>query len=486
MALTASTGVISLAALRGNLDDKTATLTTAAAAGRKDATIPLRRATLADTDDVSVRSVAFTPQDDCEVRDLFVRVTDTTASRVITASVEVDDGDTTFLLDETISASVTTIVGTADSRPTSLDLRTTTGRRFRLLKGVRYRLILTNTSAGTTTGIAIAGLQLRYMRRGGTSGVPRMPFAFTAGANLDVDKLNWSLRRLSDDIARNLGRRYVRSMAIYEFDGVTNATAAAQRRFHVRRPAADGAVTIAAVEFVSYGGAAVTATVTCSDTDFPTLSVATSATATTEVYTSSSTPVDVPSNAADVYFEVAYSGAYTVTRGYLVVHFVCDRGNQGDSFTPYAPSLFDATSTGVGVLLDAQLTAAATSVAADTAADKDLRCETFVVRGLGIGGTAVHQLQSGAGRRIRRIELYVAAAVGENLRVQVTGGVLTLVTIVANGAGVGTIAVNGSGPGATATTLDDPMDSADDTTVTFSDASGAGTIEFGQCNVWWS
>jgi hypothetical protein len=161
VALTNFTGTVAQSTLRSNFDDKTTTLTTQATAGQKDHVVIAHRLALAAADDVSLRSVDFTPMDDYEVRVLRITLEDGTASRTVTASVTVVDGDTTYLLDKTISVTGTTVVGTSHA---NLDLRTVTGDRLRLLKGVPYRLALGAPSAGPVTR-AQASLVLRSIRR---------------------------------------------------------------------------------------------------------------------------------------------------------------------------------------------------------------------------------------------------------------------------------------------------------------------------------
>jgi hypothetical protein len=164
MALTPFTGTITEAVLRSNFDDATATMLTNLRAGGKDQTVHLRLASLASGADLSLRSVAWTQQDDAELRILHARVTDT-AARAIGVALEVENGDTIFLVDKTVSIAITTANGTVDTRPTSSDYRTVTGTRLRLVKGVRYRLMFTNTSGGTVGGPLQANVQLRSIRR---------------------------------------------------------------------------------------------------------------------------------------------------------------------------------------------------------------------------------------------------------------------------------------------------------------------------------
>jgi|GEM_PF-3283393 len=163
MALVAISSAFTATELRANFDDATALLLTNARAGAKDRHIFFRTAALVSGSDVSLRSTAWTQQDDQEVRMMSIGVT---AGSVFTigATLTVDNGDTLFLVDQTISISHATVNGTNNSRPTSLDLRTTTGTRIRLVKGVRYRLALTNTSGSNTTVCQVT-LQMRSVRR---------------------------------------------------------------------------------------------------------------------------------------------------------------------------------------------------------------------------------------------------------------------------------------------------------------------------------
>jgi hypothetical protein len=110
--------------------------------------------------DVSLRSVDFTAPDDLELRVLRILVTHTAAVGDVTATLTVTDGDTAYLLDQTISISVASLSGTAQA---SLDCRTTTqAKRLRLLRGVRYRLTL---STAATVDVGQATLLLRSRRR---------------------------------------------------------------------------------------------------------------------------------------------------------------------------------------------------------------------------------------------------------------------------------------------------------------------------------
>jgi len=163
MALTPFTGTVTQTALRNNFDDKTTTLTNNALSGQSDHVVSVTRRSLGTLDDISLRCVDFTPADDYELRVLRLTLEDGTAGRTVAVTVTVTDGDTTYLLDKTISINGTTIIGTTHA---NLDLRTVTGDRLRLLKGVPYRLTIGVPSAGPVTR-AQASLVLRSRRRTG-------------------------------------------------------------------------------------------------------------------------------------------------------------------------------------------------------------------------------------------------------------------------------------------------------------------------------
>lgn len=160
MTLTAFTGTTDADVLNANFDDATTRIDATMVAGRVDYPVHVRKGTLAVADDVSVRSVTFTAPDDMELRVLRVLCTHTTTGITLTAAIEQADGDTAFMMDQTISVDVASINGTAQA---SLDLRTTTGRRIMLLRGVRYRLKI--TAAGGTADVGQATALLRTRRR---------------------------------------------------------------------------------------------------------------------------------------------------------------------------------------------------------------------------------------------------------------------------------------------------------------------------------
>lgn len=312
--------------------------------------------------------------------------------------------------------------------------------------------------------------------------VPFVPHAFVDGDNLDLEKLNDNLEAIARQVQRNFDARYTYSTLRLDLTGVVTADNAVLRSIAIRRPGTDNALTVCGVELVLYGNVAGTATVTCSDTTWPTLSVATSATTTVECTGSSDLPVPIPSSSADVTFTVALPAVYTVTAGELIVHLRCDRGSQGAAYTTSIPALLSSATAAPATALDTALAALGTSVGYDTAADKDIRVECFTVRSF-TAATSV-RLPSGA-RRLLGIVAYLVAPVGADMDVAVSGSGLTGISTTVTAAGATTRVAATVAATGTVTATNDPMDATDDTTVTLT-RNGAGTISLGYVLVFWS
>ncbi len=473
---------ITLSELRTAFDAKTATITANKKLGQKDNQIPLRLASLASGASLLSRSIAFTMTDDSALQSIFVRVTDTTASRTIVATLSVDSGETKFLGDATVTATVVTINGTADGRT---DFRTTTGTRLRLLKGVRYRLSVENTTSGTT-GIITAGVQLRSVRRGGAGGPALVPCAFHNLGNFDVDKINANLQIISDDIEDSTDQRYTYSRCIYSLAGITDTDTAVLRQFAIRRPGASKAVEIVSVE-LALTNSTTGATWTLSkvgDTTYPTLSAAGGG-VDVEVYASSGVSTSVASEATDTVLQIAAdtTTGKTITAGYIVVHTRCDRANQNDTLGPYEPTFLDSTTSTAQSVIQSEFDEIADVVADDTAADKDVRCDVFVTRSLAAAASVVFRTQSGV-RKLLRVEGYVVADNTETVTFTVASTSTTTVTFDVVGGTTSTRTVGGSDPGADATMADDPQTASTDLTITMADA-GVATALLAYVVVWW-
>lgn len=311
--------------------------------------------------------------------------------------------------------------------------------------------------------------------------LPLIPHKFTTARNLDMEDVNDDLDASARAIQASLDKRYTYSTLIFPVDGITDASVQVLREVAIRRPGASNAVEVCSVEVVIYAAGAVVWTLACSDTTWPSITV-TAAGATTEATASSGVPVSVPSSSADLTFTLSGAAASTITRGYIVVHLRCDRGNQGTSHAGYTPTLLDSTSSTAGATLDTELTARAAAAARDLANNVDLRCELFAVRASASGTTTTFRTPSGA-RRLLGSTVYVVGAAGSIATATVTGTNLSGSTAVATSTGAS--ARDATTDAASGTMPDDPMDTADNATIAVA-ITGGVTADLAYVLVWWS
>lgn len=167
MALTPFTGTITASTLNSNFDDATITITQQREAGQKDQTFYLYLNSLAAGAALRDRSIAFVAPDNLFANVFFLRVTDGTASRVVTGTLTVDGGNSDFLGTTDFSLSLTTGVGTVDTRDSGqFNPGSSSAYALMIIKGVRYRLTMENTTAATTvSGPLLLELQCRSRRR---------------------------------------------------------------------------------------------------------------------------------------------------------------------------------------------------------------------------------------------------------------------------------------------------------------------------------
>jgi hypothetical protein len=306
--------------------------------------------------------------------------------------------------------------------------------------------------------------------------IATIPHRFVTATNLDVEKINDNLEAGARAIQDNLDKRYTYSQLFFPVDGITDASAEVLRAFAIRRPGANNAVEVCGVEVVIYAAGSVTWTLACSDTTWPSITV-TAAGATTEATASSGVPVSVPSSSSDLTFTLSAPAASTITRGYLIVHLRCDRGNQGTSHAGYTPSLLNSASSTAGSVLDTELAALASAVSRDLASQYDLRCECFSTRSLAAGSSIVFRLPSGQRTRMR-IQGYVVAANTETVTFDQDSTSKAVTGTGVTSRATDGIAVSGG-------SNDDPMDSTDDSVITISNAGVASAL-LAYVLVWWS
>lgn len=306
--------------------------------------------------------------------------------------------------------------------------------------------------------------------------VPYMPHKFTTGEQLDLERINDNLERGASDVGRSMALRYTYCVDVFDLDGLADTDAEAQRTRRFRRYTANAAYEIAFVELVIYAASGATWTLACSDDTWPSITLDTAG-ATTEARAVSNSRIVVPTGSSGVDLVLSADAASTITRGYLVVTYRSDRGSQGDTFTPYSPTLLNSQSSTAGSTLDTELQALETAVGYDAAADKDLRIETFRVRSLADGTSKTWRLPSGARRKAGYVLVCVASG-SATLTCNVDGAPIDSVV------GTGTSSIASDVGTLSGTLNDDPTDFNDDTTVELA-ASGA-TVTIGYVSIFWS
>lgn len=476
--MTALTSPVSITELRTELDAKTSTITSNKRLGQKDSCIPFRVESISSG---GSSSIAWTQQDDQEIRAIMVRVTDTGTGATVTATVTGDDGTTTYLVDQDITVSVAAINGTVQA---STDYRTTTGVRARLLAGVRYRMTVTST--GAAVGVTEASLQVRSVRRGGAGGPALVPNRLRSTGNLDVDLLNADILAIAGDIEDSQDARYTYSRQFFLLDGIADTSAAVLRQFPIRRVGTNNAIEVVSVEMVIVSATAgVTWTLSkVGDTLWPTIAIDTDdATINGDRHAETSIPASVSSSSSDLVLQVAADTAAgnSITTGYLVVHTRADRWNQGSTLTRFTPTMLDSSSSTASTVVDAYITAIASRVTEDTAADVDLRVECFVARSLADGASKAWHVPSGA-REILGSVAYIVGAAGSIATCTVVGTGLTGSSCAVTSTGATVRDVNTDA--ASGSMNNDPTDENDDATVTIA-ISGGVTADLVVLLVFW-
>jgi hypothetical protein len=298
---------------------------------------------------------------------------------------------------------------------------------------------------------------------------PYNPYRLATGEQLDLERVNDNLEKLAGDLNRSMDLRYTYSSSFFDLAGVTESSAQALRSFRLRRPFSTVRYEVVGVELVIYSASGATWELSCTETAWPSITVATAG-ATTEARAVSPSRVQIPaSDGLD--FIVDTDDTSTITAGYLVVHFRADRGSQGDTYTRYTPTLLNAASSTAGTTLDTELNAYETAVGYNTAADSDLRIETFVARGI---SSAVTFRTPGGDRDLVGIHLVNVAAIGVDVALNIDGSL----TATAAGAGATVIASTIADLTGLVTTGTDPMDDADDTLFQLSPSGGTSALTY--------
>lgn len=176
MVLVPFAGTTSITTIRSNFDDTTSTLAANALLGQKDFEIGTGLiATLAAGALLRDSSVAFTLQDDAQIRCVFAAGTASGVGAILTVSLVVDigiglvlepaptiaNGGLVWLLGKTVAA--TTTAAGAGALTARTVYTTQSGTTLRALEGVGYRLVVTAAGGSFTNVNAV--VQLRSRRR---------------------------------------------------------------------------------------------------------------------------------------------------------------------------------------------------------------------------------------------------------------------------------------------------------------------------------
>lgn len=429
--------------------------------------IPLHLASLADTAAQPVRSVTWIQKDDQVLAGIMLRVTDGTASRVVTARLTCDD-DARGLLEHDISVSVTTSIGTQDDRELFTSAST---KRVRLLRGLRYRLEIENTSAGTTvSGPLSAVVTLESKCRGGSAEPVTLPHGLSAGGIIDAERLSDDLQTLAAALKRSQDNRYTYSTSIFLVSGMDSTDDVVERQIAIATPGAGRSETIDAVEFVIGSGTAGIGWTLSKPNDDRWASITIEADTTDEVIGTSELDAITQDDATeDLVLQLDADGAGSITYGYVVIHWKIDRWAQNVTLTRWSPA---ALSTGAALQADLDLLDA--SIVEDISTEEHMRPLIVVARN--IAGTAYSpRIPGSVNGLIAR--LYAVAPVGTTARLTVGAQVVTVAGTGATSRARGATIASFSAAG--------PIDTpAGDLTVTLDRSAGAGTILLMYAVIW--
>lgn len=320
--------------------------------------------------------------------------------------------------------------------------------------------------------------------------IPVIPRAFYAKGNLDLEAVNDNLRAYQRIIARGQAQRYSTTSFRVDLSGMADTDGAAGGRQvlipTLLRDTTLVSVQVIGVEVVMYAPTGATWTLASSaSSTWGGLSV-TTAGDTTEAYAQTNESLPVVNNGT-FSFTWTSSTSSTITRGYMIFHMLCDRGQQdGWSFVGYSPTLLSAASSTAGGTLDTELNNIATAVNIDTQAQTDLRLMAFQVRNLVSSGSQSVIIPAGI-RTGASIGIHPGHSQQDALYLAAVAPVGATITASISSAVLGTKSTNVGGGGVTATAVadgnalgaadgGDPTVSANDITLTISRGADGGAV----------
>lgn len=235
-------------------------------------------------------------------------------------------------------------------------------------------------------------------------------YRFRDGEVLDPERINANLLSLARELEEMRGQRYTRSMVCFPLTGIANTDAAVLRQIPLRNPA-NLNVQLEKVELNITLDADATVTLTPSSGfgDLPSLSL--DCTADVESRGFIAKAADLPSGTGS-HLQLAFSAAANVDDGYVTLHFRSDRGDQGNDFDDYTPTLYQADTSRAGSNLDTEMQALAAAAADHAAAVKDVTVNAYVLRTPSAGTYVMPSFKTAS--RLVETQLWVVAASGDH------------------------------------------------------------------------
>lgn len=266
----------------------------------------------------------------------------------------------------------------------------------------------------------------------------------TNGEPLTPARLNRAFWQMYSDLGAAMKRRYSRSSFELDFSGLTEASTSAEQIFLLKPPFG---WRIEAVELYLYAatGNIVDVSIESDMPGFETVVVEPAGATTRAVATQSMNAIGSGGTQYTFTLRINASGAYTLTRCRVMIHFRSDRGNAAVAYTPVtvadAPTFASAESN-VASKLNTAFTAYATSLAqlTNSSTQNNLRINVFALRNIPAALPASDRdirLPFYLSQRFHSMDVVNLGAVGDNI----TGALLP-----ANrGAAITSVTVNGSG-----------------------------------------
>lgn len=290
-----------------------------------------------------------------------------------------------------------------------------------------------------------------------------VPNTFRTATILSSEDVNGNLQGIARDIRRNQAARYCYFMVSVDITGWVDTDTEAQRTIPFLRPntslSTDFPIEVVGIDLQVYASSGATWTLTTTDENGTTATVAVDTVATTtEATASTNRPLQMDAN-DQLDLVLSASAASTITRGTVNIYCRADRHQQdGSTLTTYTPTLVDAATATSATAINAELTAAAAAVTSDGNNILDIRgcC-------LSSGGT------TSAARTFRLPSGYAMDGLTAQCAIVATAAVTLTVTD-----GTNTVILTGTGTSNIVTdrmdlvtTTDDPTTTAQDIVVTW-------------------